>query len=427
MAKQTDKPKKPARKVQQARKVQRTKPNGPVKPEEPDKPAPVLLNIRFLNLVNAEHYAFCCSFYELLVKSGTSLKDAVTPARIAEFYFWLALEGELMRWAYKSVLTEEIAEADREFVRALRAVGAYVRAAVYSDDRDVADAAKRLRVMLREHGDVSKKAYNEKEGAGRAILDSLHGNYAADVAAIGMEAQTARLQTAFDAFAALLSERDADMEQKPKVKFPAVRRAIGALYRVIAGIINAGAKLGQSQDFPAFIKTFNPEIERRNSRKRRARRDLKYAQIAPIAARRFTGLPVTPHVRVFYGTKEGLDELELGRHFNVTYRHNVEAGNADCIIHGKGDYKGVKTISFIITHDAVEVDAAAAAAAEEEFRRQLLAQAKEAVKAAKAAKAAEKAAKAAAKLEAEARSKARANAKAEALKAAEEAEALANE
>jgi hypothetical protein len=101
---------------------------------------------------------------------------------------------------------------------------------------------------------------------------------------------------------------------------------------------------------------------------------------------------------VSYGTKEGLDELELGRHFNVTYKHNVESGNADCIIHGKGDYKGVKTISFIITHDPVDVDvdvdAAAASAAEEEFRLELEAQAKEAVEAAKAAKTAEKAAKA---------------------------------
>jgi hypothetical protein len=387
--------------------------------------SPRLVVILFRYMKNDMHYDFCCRFYEELVKAGTALKDAVGTASITGFGALLALEGELMRWAYKSVLTEQISEADRRLALVLSAIIAYVRAAVYSGDAELSAAAERLRVMLREHGRVSKKAYNEQEGAVRAMLDSMHGVYAADVAAIGLEALAAKLQAAYDVFAALLKQRDADMEEKPKGNFVAVRRELDALYHVIAGAVNSGARLGLSPEFAAFIRILNPLIERLNRQLHRARADLKHAVIAPIADMPFTEKPVTPPLRVFFVTADGTEELELGRHYNVTYKNNIAVGNAEAAIHGKGDYKGAKTISFAIKC-GVKVDAAANARTEEEFRLELEEQAKEAVEAAKAAKEAEKAACAAAKLEAEARAKARANAKAEALKAAEEAEAAEN-
>ncbi|MDR3261023.1 MAG: hypothetical protein LBT78_04225 [Tannerella sp.] len=34
--------------------------------------------------------------------------------------------------------------------------------------------------------------------------------------------------------------------------------------------------------------------------------------------------------------------------FTVTYRKNIEVGTADLIIHGKGAYKGTKTVTFNI-------------------------------------------------------------------------------
>jgi hypothetical protein len=440
-AKEQAKPKKPALKPTQLKKLAKAKDQARAKelakaknlPKSKKQPKPkgqaeaqeqdviLLFNILFKWLKNPVHYDYCRRFYEELLAAGPDLRNAVGTARITGFGALLALEGELMRWAYKSVLTEEIAEADRRLDLVLSAIIAHVRAAVYGDDADVIAAAKRLRVMLREHGRVSRKAYNEQEGAVRAMLDSMHGPYAADVTAIGLEAQVARLQSAYDVFAALLKQRDADMEDKPKENFAAVRRKLDALYRVIAGIINAGAKLGQSQEFAAFIRILNPLIERLNRQFHRARADLKHASIAPIADMPFTEKPVTPPLRVFFVTADGTEELELGRHYNVTYKNNIDVGNAEAAIHGKGDYKGSKTISFAIKR-GITVDAAANARTEEEFRLELETQAKEAVEAAKAAKEAEKAARAAAKLEAEARAKARANAKAEALAAAEEAE-----
>jgi hypothetical protein len=42
-------------------------------------------------------------------------------------------------------------------------------------------------------------------------------------------------------------------------------------------------------------------------------------------------------------------ELALGKDFSVTYKNNTNVGMAEVTIHGKGTYKGHKTIPFNIS------------------------------------------------------------------------------
>jgi hypothetical protein len=41
-------------------------------------------------------------------------------------------------------------------------------------------------------------------------------------------------------------------------------------------------------------------------------------------------------------------QLSLGADFAVTYKNNVHVGTAELTIHGKGAYKGQKTVTFNI-------------------------------------------------------------------------------
>jgi hypothetical protein len=41
-------------------------------------------------------------------------------------------------------------------------------------------------------------------------------------------------------------------------------------------------------------------------------------------------------------------KLWLGKDFSVTYKNNVKVGMAELTIHGKGDYKGQKSVTFNI-------------------------------------------------------------------------------
>jgi hypothetical protein len=303
--------------------------------------------IWFRNLPNAAHFDFCRKVSRELAAAGYTVQSALT-AQIPAFNVWLDKEDALMRWIRKSELTDKIADADHRVDYALSAISAQIRNALYSADPPVVDAAHGLQIMLRSYGNVARKPYNEEAGDVQAIIEQLSGVYATEAALVGLDARYAALQSAYGEFVALLEQRDADRVQKPDDTFSVVRRGIEDVYHDIVTIVDSGSALNLSPEYGAFIDTLNPEIERLNNQFHHARHDIADAQPAPIPQQPYTGKPVTPTPEVLYVTPKGTVELELGRDYNLTYRDNVNVGNARCTVHGKGAYRGSKTVTFII-------------------------------------------------------------------------------
>jgi hypothetical protein len=59
-------------------------------------------------------------------------------------------------------------------------------------------------------------------------------------------------------------------------------------------------------------------------------------------------LHATPHQLSVRATTPQTHQLSLGKDFSVTYKNNVKVGTAELTIHGKGAYKGQKTVTFNI-------------------------------------------------------------------------------
>jgi hypothetical protein len=307
-----------------------------------------LVILCFRRLSKSAHYDFCGKTAKELAKAGTEVKTALG-GLIGEFNGWFDKEDALMLRVRKSALTAKIAEADRRLTRCLSALSAQVASAQYSGDADEAAASRRLRAMLKNYGRVRRKPYNAQKGDVRAILENLEGAYTEDAAKLGLAVRVAELKTAFGEFSALLEERDAETPQNPTEKFPAVRKGIEGVYRKIAGLVNAGAVLGSSPDFDAFIDTLNPEIERLNRQFGRVKHDIGLAEVDAIPRQPHTGEPVTPTPRLRHRkTPEEYVLLVLGKDYNLSYRNNIKEGTAECIIRGKGSYKGSKTVTFVI-------------------------------------------------------------------------------
>ena len=72
--------------------------------------------------------------------------------------------------------------------------------------------------------------------------------------------------------------------------------------------------------------------------------DLALAITEPIPNQTHTGKAITPIPKLFYEGKE----LTFAVDFSVTYRHNVEVGEATVIMHGKGKFTGQHTRKFNI-------------------------------------------------------------------------------
>jgi hypothetical protein len=311
-----------------------------------------LKKLSFKELPNAAHFNFV-SRVNLLILASSSVLTAALGALVAIFNTWLTEETALMSWVKKSVLTKQIEEANRRMDRALTALRVQVRAQTFSLTQNIAAAANRVYTMLMGYGNVNAKSYEYQDGDVRSILQQLTGSgeYVTDASTLGLSASINELQASFSIFEQLLKQRDDKSLKKPEKTFREVRKGIEGVYRQIETIINANAVVNASPVFATFINNLNPEIERLNREYHRVRLDIGESEPEPIQPQIYTGKPLTPTPKVLYVTPhDGTVQLELGKDFDITFDHNVEVGNAECTVHGKGAYKGRKTVTFVIVH-----------------------------------------------------------------------------
>lgn len=313
-----------------------------------------LFTLHFRLLPFPAHFDFFMKLSALLSSAGDALKAALA-ALMSAFDDWLAKEDAVMQWIRKSVLTEQIADADHQIDRILTGINAVVTASLHSSSAVITNAAHRIQIMLKQYGHVSRESYDEEAGDVRAILEQFEGTYAADVTTLGLTVWIGELSTTFDHFEDLLRLRETERGAKPPCTAQEVRSGIEEVYRQMAEIINANSVVGTSPDFAAFIDVLNPDIERLNAEFAKIRRDLgkgSHTLIEPVETQRCTGKPVTPLPAVHY-REEGKQAVELvfGKDFAVTYKNNVQPGMAELIVHGKGGYKGSKTATFNISED----------------------------------------------------------------------------
>jgi hypothetical protein len=304
--------------------------------------------LRFANLPNAAHYTFCKKVNVCLSSATAVIQTAVGPLK-TEFSGWFLKEHALIEWVHKSELTARIAEADHALDRILTGLNERARSEMHSPIPANAASGGRLHIMFKNYGYVIRKPYDNQKGDAQAILDQLNGAYNVDVKQLGLEDWVDELNIALTLFIDLLEQRGRYFLQKPEETFKEVRRAIEIIYHQVVVIIDANAILNIQPDFGLFIDTLNPDIERLNMEFHRIRHDISHAEPEPIPQQSYTEQPVTPTPNVYYvTTSDGTVKLELGKDYNVSYKNNINVGNAQCIIHGKGAYKGSKIVTFII-------------------------------------------------------------------------------
>ncbi|MDR1222848.1 MAG: DUF6261 family protein [Tannerella sp.] len=300
----------------------------------------------FSYLPNEAHF----NFFDQATKEVGNAEVAVKTALGAlpgELNAWFVKETACIKWYRKDPLTAAIADANNHLDQLVVGFSAQVNGARYNPDPTVAAAGERLHIMLKSYGRIAAKPYEQETGAVKAILLHLNGDLSADVTATGLTTWPGEINEALATFISLMKQREAKTLLKPEDGFHVVRRGIEGVWHQIVTIVDAGAVLGQD-GFGALIDKLNPEIDYLNGEFHRVRHNIAAAEPAPIKQQAYTGQPCTPVPEVFYVTPQGTVKLELGRDFDVSYRKNVEVGNAQCILHGKGGYRGHKTVTFII-------------------------------------------------------------------------------
>jgi hypothetical protein len=280
--------------------------------------------------------------------------EAVVAALLADFDPLLAQEGALVDFMRKSDYTQKIAEADHRVDNVLIGIRAVVVAALHHVDPTWREAAQSLKNRLDAFGDIARKSYDAETAAVNILLRDLNSaEYVNKVALIGLAPWVAELQAAETLFEALLEERNVEAADKPQGNLKDVRRAIDVIYHRMIERIGAAATLDDTDLYTQFINELNAEIARFNEQHHHhARKDISVGEhtvVEPIATQQYTEKAVTPLPKAYY-REEGKPTVELvfAKDFSLTYKNNVNVGTAEVTLHGKGAYKGQKTVTFNI-------------------------------------------------------------------------------
>ncbi|MDR1414375.1 MAG: DUF6261 family protein [Odoribacteraceae bacterium] len=308
-------------------------------------------SIYFQYLRNEAHYEFSWTFDQLL-DVYTTVK-AMVATLYGTFSGLLALEKKLLDAARASQLTAQLVEADRRVDHAVSAINATINAAMLSLNAGIVDAARRLHARLGEFGNIRGKAYEEETAAVQVLLDDLNTTFAWEVKQLDLDDWVAELTEATGEFTRIYLERGREKSQRPTERLEDVRREIEGVYRGMVTVIDANEIVSPTPNGAAFIAELNVQVDYFNEHNHHhARKDIgvtEHCVVEPVETQQYTEKAVTPIPRAYYreGGKPTV-ELVFAKDFFVTYKNNVDVGTADLTLHGKGVYKGQKTVTFNI-------------------------------------------------------------------------------
>jgi hypothetical protein len=146
----------------------------------------------------------------------------------------------------------------------------------------------------------------------------------------------------------LWNERANEDAQKSGPSPSSLKRNLGKSYNAFCDVVLKTAYLQPSPALDNLFSVMN-EIRIKYARSLPGRLNSRNTSTAPIDIQQYTGVAVTPIPQVFFRTEEGETvELRFTVDYYVTYRHNIDVGEAQLLIHGKGKYAGHYTTTFHI-------------------------------------------------------------------------------
>ncbi|MDR1170150.1 MAG: DUF6261 family protein [Prevotellaceae bacterium] len=123
-----------------------------------------------------------------------------------------------------------------------------------------------------------------------------------------------------------------------------LRDIVAADYNAVCDLAARAVNTEPVQD--ALVKLFNGvnDIRRKYSALSPAKINIAEAVTEPLSSQTYTGKAITPIPVMYY---DG-EELVFAVDFSVTYKNNVEVGEATVVMHGKGRFNGQHTRKFNI-------------------------------------------------------------------------------
>ena len=216
--------------------------------------------IKLSRLSNALHFEFMSEFDTSIVSAGCSPDTLDVQAAYTAFKTALLVEDWAMKNVKASVITKEIANADKLREDYYTGMQYSVWGARYHHDMAIRSAADRINLVLEQYGNPTRLNYKAETGILRSLVADLETKLLPDITKIGAEHWVAPLKQANLEVDMLICKRSDEELAQSQVNMKDARAAVDLLYKALIVRINALAEVKGSGLFTSFINVHNARI-----------------------------------------------------------------------------------------------------------------------------------------------------------------------
>ena len=222
------------------------------------------MNIKKIDLSrfrNDEHFQFHTEVKELI-----NMFDAEKLNIIAQFNTYKScylFEDEAYKKIIKSAITKDIEAASRRRGIIFSGMAGIIKSALKHFNKDVAEAAYRIKILFDTYGNLSEKPLNEATSAiYNFIQELLSKSREKDVEAVHLKEWIIQLEVENKNVESLIMKRDDENSVKTHLSMKECRLELDRAYISIVELINAMILIEGNSKYSAFVDRINTCIDR---------------------------------------------------------------------------------------------------------------------------------------------------------------------
>ena len=214
------------------------------------------INIQRMN--NGAHFTFVSNILAR-AEADTAVKGKASEL-VSNFKAAVAAEDEALKISQKSLLTDEIAQADSDRDALYAGYKKAVEGFLAMPIADMAQAAKILSQHIKDYKINTADQLDKETGLLVNFITDLENKYSAQVAKLGLTAFVTNLKEANERVRTLTLQRTNEKIGITVGALKTARTASDDAYRALVKMVNALALVFGEKDYTAFIDYVNTEI-----------------------------------------------------------------------------------------------------------------------------------------------------------------------
>ena len=210
-------------------------------------------------MTNAAHFLFVSNIAERAEKDAAVAEKCA--AQVKALRDAVTAEDENLKLSAKSLLTDKIADADKERDRLYAGYKKAVSGYEGFPDDAMAEAAKALAQHIKDYKISPQMQMDKETGLLVNFIQDLEGKFSEQIKALSLGAFVEKLKASNESLRELTAQRTDERSAKTAGALKTAREASDEAYKLLVQHVNARALIEGEDAYSAFIDYANTEIE----------------------------------------------------------------------------------------------------------------------------------------------------------------------